>query len=388
MNDPYARNAAEGRLCTAGPCRERAERCSANSPRHPQRGRCVSRLGRPGATDMPKRTDIESDPDHRRRPDHHRPGVRVRLFGRAGVQGAARGGLSRDPRQLESGDDHDRPGDGRRDVHRADHLADGRRRSSRRERPDALLPTMGGQTALNCALDLAREGILTKFDVELIGASKKAIDKAGGPRKVQGGDDADRPRLGALGHRAQPRAGARSAGGHRLPGRHPAVVHAGRHRRRHRLQQGRVRRDVQARPRPLADARAADRGVAARLERVRDGGRARPRRTTASSSARSRTSIRWACTPATRSPSRRRRRSTDKEYQIMRDAVDRGAARGRRRHRRLERPVRDQPGRRAHDRHRDEPARVALARRSRRRPPAFRSPRSRPSSPSATRSTN
>src|SRR6202521_1250252 len=47
-----------------------------------------------------------------------------------------------------------------------------------RERPDALLPTMGGQTALNCALDLAREGVLTKFDVELIGASKKAIDKA------------------------------------------------------------------------------------------------------------------------------------------------------------------------------------------------------------------
>ncbi|HSC22851.1 MAG TPA: carbamoyl-phosphate synthase large subunit [Casimicrobiaceae bacterium] len=47
-----------------------------------------------------------------------------------------------------------------------------------RERPDALLPTMGGQTALNCALDLAREGVLTKYDVELIGASKKAIDKA------------------------------------------------------------------------------------------------------------------------------------------------------------------------------------------------------------------
>src|SRR5512134_700407 len=46
------------------------------------------------------------------------------------------------------------------------------------ERPDALLPTMGGQTALNCALDLAREGVLTRFDVELIGATKKAIDKA------------------------------------------------------------------------------------------------------------------------------------------------------------------------------------------------------------------
>ncbi|HKW80824.1 MAG TPA: carbamoyl-phosphate synthase large subunit [Casimicrobiaceae bacterium] len=47
-----------------------------------------------------------------------------------------------------------------------------------KERPDALLPTMGGQTALNCALDLAREGVLTRFDVELIGATRKAIDKA------------------------------------------------------------------------------------------------------------------------------------------------------------------------------------------------------------------
>ena len=46
------------------------------------------------------------------------------------------------------------------------------------ERPDALLPTMGGQTALNCALDLAREGVLKKYNVELIGASKEAIDKA------------------------------------------------------------------------------------------------------------------------------------------------------------------------------------------------------------------
>ncbi|HEX21930.1 MAG TPA: carbamoyl-phosphate synthase large subunit, partial [Chromatiales bacterium] len=47
-----------------------------------------------------------------------------------------------------------------------------------RERPDAILPTMGGQTALNCALDLAREGVLEKFDVEMIGATRDAIDKA------------------------------------------------------------------------------------------------------------------------------------------------------------------------------------------------------------------
>lgn len=46
------------------------------------------------------------------------------------------------------------------------------------ERPDALLPTMGGQTALNCALDLDKHGVLAKYKVELIGASKEAIDKA------------------------------------------------------------------------------------------------------------------------------------------------------------------------------------------------------------------
>ncbi len=47
-----------------------------------------------------------------------------------------------------------------------------------KERPDALLPTMGGQTALNCALDLVREGVLEKYKVELIAASRDAIDMA------------------------------------------------------------------------------------------------------------------------------------------------------------------------------------------------------------------
>jgi carbamoyl-phosphate synthase large subunit len=47
-----------------------------------------------------------------------------------------------------------------------------------KERPDALLPTMGGQTALNTALDLVREGVLERFGVELIGASREAIDMA------------------------------------------------------------------------------------------------------------------------------------------------------------------------------------------------------------------
>ena len=47
-----------------------------------------------------------------------------------------------------------------------------------KERPDAVLPTMGGQTALNCALDLAKHGVLEKYKVEMIGATREAIDKA------------------------------------------------------------------------------------------------------------------------------------------------------------------------------------------------------------------
>jgi carbamoyl-phosphate synthase large subunit len=47
-----------------------------------------------------------------------------------------------------------------------------------KERPDALLPTMGGQTALNCALSLKKMGVLEKFNVEMIGATAEAIDKA------------------------------------------------------------------------------------------------------------------------------------------------------------------------------------------------------------------
>ena len=47
-----------------------------------------------------------------------------------------------------------------------------------KERPDAVLPTMGGQTALNCALDLHKHGVLAKYGVEMIGANETAIDKA------------------------------------------------------------------------------------------------------------------------------------------------------------------------------------------------------------------
>ena len=184
-----------------------------------------------------------------------------------------------------------------------------------KERPDAVLPTMGGQTALNCALDLHQHGVLAKYGVEMIGANEHAIEKAEDRLKFKDAMTGIGLRLGQERHRALDGRGAGGAEAHHgrdrrhgLPDGHPPQLHAGRHRRRHRLQPGRVRGDLQARPRPVADQGTADRGDPDRLERVRDGGRARPARTTASSSARSRTSTRWASTPATRSPWRRRRR--------------------------------------------------------------------------------
>src|SRR5512134_545009 len=47
-----------------------------------------------------------------------------------------------------------------------------------KEKPQAILSTMGGQTALNCALDLVKHGVLQRYNVEMIGANKEAIDKA------------------------------------------------------------------------------------------------------------------------------------------------------------------------------------------------------------------
>ncbi|WP_432721661.1 carbamoyl-phosphate synthase large subunit [Jeongeupia wiesaeckerbachi] len=58
-----------------------------------------------------------------------------------------------------------------------------------KEKPDAILPTMGGQTALNCALDLWHNGVLDKYDVELIGATPEAIDKAEDRQKFKAAMD-------------------------------------------------------------------------------------------------------------------------------------------------------------------------------------------------------
>ncbi len=115
--------------------------------------------------------------DHRRRPDHHRPGLRVRLFGAQACKALREEGykvilVNSNPATIMTDPEM-------ADVTYIEPVNWQMVESIiARERPDALLPTMGGQTGLNCALDLARHGVLEKYGVEMIGASREAIDKA------------------------------------------------------------------------------------------------------------------------------------------------------------------------------------------------------------------
>ena len=109
-----------------------------------------------------------------------------------------------------------------------------------KERPDAILPTLGGQTALNAAIALDEAGVLEKYDVELIGANIAAHPEGRGPRAVQGG-------RGGLRRRERPLRDLHTIDdalarrrGPRLPGRRAAVVHDGRARLGHRVRRGRT----------------------------------------------------------------------------------------------------------------------------------------------------
>ena len=93
----------------------RAPLPSASPPPKPRRVCQTSR------EDHAQTDRYQVDHDHRRGPYRDRSGLRVRLFRRTGLQGAARRGLSRHPRQLEPGHDHDRPRHGRCHLHRTDH---------------------------------------------------------------------------------------------------------------------------------------------------------------------------------------------------------------------------------------------------------------------------
>ena len=104
-----------------------------------------------------------------------------------------------------------------------------------KERPDAVLPTMGGQTALNTALALFKDGTLEKYGVQMIGADAEAIEKAEDRLKFREAMDKiglESPRS-AIAHSLDDAIdGARAD---RAAGDHPPELHAGRHRRRHRL---------------------------------------------------------------------------------------------------------------------------------------------------------
>ena len=166
-----------------------------------------------------------------------------------------------------------------------------------------------------------------------------------GPQAVPQRDDQDRAGDAALASGQDADPGARGARGDRAAGHHPAVVHARRHRRRHRLQQGGVHRHRRTRHRRLADHRSADRGIGAGLERIRDGGGARQERQL----------HHRLLDRKHRSDGRayrrldHRRAGADADRQGIPDharRLDRGVARDRRRDRRLQRAVRGQSGRR------------------------------------------
>jgi hypothetical protein len=104
-----------------------------------------------------------------------------------------------------------------------------------KERPDALLPTLGGQTGLNTAVEVARQGTLERFDVELIGASLDAIKKAE-PGPVPRRHEPYRPAYTRKRHCQYHGRGPRDFRIDRLPADHSAQLHPGRHRRRCGLQ--------------------------------------------------------------------------------------------------------------------------------------------------------
>jgi hypothetical protein len=281
----------------------------------------------------------QDHPHHRRRSHRHRPGLRVRLFRRAGLQGAEGRGLSGGAGELESGDHHDRPGWRTRCT---SSRSTGRRsrRSSPRKNPDALLPTMGGQTALNCALDLADHGVLEKYGVEMIGASREAIRMAEDRELfrvapwLEIGLECPKAEVARTFEQAlesRPASVTRPSSVRASRSAAPAAASPTTARSSSRSSSA-----VSSCRRP----RSAGRGVRARLEGIRDG-----------SGPRHADNCIIVCSienfdpmgvhtgdSITVAPAQT---LTDKEYQRLRDA-HRGAAQDRRRHRRLQRAVRRQ----------------------------------------------
>ena len=230
-----------------------------------------------------------------------------------------------------------------------------------KERPDALLATLGGQTALNTAMDLDRLGVLEKYGVELIGASIEAINRGENRESFK-------KIVEELGGEV-----ARSAVCHTLEDCFEAVrrpgladggapqLHDGRHRLRDGLRRGRPAPDRRGRTRRQPDHRGAPRGVDHRLEGVRARGHARHRRQRGDR----------VLDREPRPDGRAHRRLDHGRAGDDADRprvpaparpLDRHHPLGRRGHRRLQHPVRGEPRRRPRGRDRDEPAGLAVQR--------------------------
>ena len=127
---------------------------------------------------MPRRSDLESICLIGSGPDRDRPGVRVRLRRLAGAEGAARGRLPHDRRQLEPGDDHDRPRLRRPHVPRAARRRGRRRASSSASGPTRCCRRWAARRRSTSRSQLAETGVLDELGVELIGAGVDAINRA------------------------------------------------------------------------------------------------------------------------------------------------------------------------------------------------------------------
>ena len=214
-----------------------------------------------------------------------------------------------------------------------------------KERPDALLATLGGQTALNCAMALDAAGVLEKYGVELIGASHRG-DR---PRR----EPPDRSRGSSRSSAARWRAVGRSAtriddclGGRRrarLPGGGAAQLHHGRHRLR-----------AWPTTRTTCAASPAPGSRPARPPRCSSRSRSSAGRSTSSRSCATREdNVVIVCSIENLDPMGVHTGDsitvapamtlTDREYQQPARPLDRHHPRGRRRHRRLQHPVRGQP---------------------------------------------
>ena len=143
------------------------------------------------------------------------------------------------------------------------------------ERPDALLPTLGGQTGLNLAMDLHHHGVLRKIRRRDDRRHRRGDRKGRIPRPVQGGHGADRPGGVPRPDGRQPGGSPADGAGDRSALRGAAQFHPRRHRFEHRLQPQYVRRAGAARAGSLARPPGAAGRIGDRLERVRDGGDAR-----------------------------------------------------------------------------------------------------------------